>query len=77
MKKAIGLALAVLATSVVAASAQGSQTAAARCSGQLQLHEDDHAAVRHPAHRRRRLPRRRADELGEVRGQDARPSRSG
>src|SRR3954469_8523985 len=30
MKKAIGLALAILATSVVAASAQGSQTAAAR-----------------------------------------------
>src|SRR3954451_15849135 len=30
MKKAIGLALAILATSVVAASAQGSQTAAAK-----------------------------------------------
>src|SRR3954470_9558951 len=44
MKKAIGLALAILATSVVAASAQGSQTAAAKlaagqfnCSKQITL----------------------------------------
>ncbi len=71
MKKAIGLALAILVTVAVAASAQGAPKKARPCDGRLQLQQDDHAAVRDPDHRRRRLPRRRAAELGQVRGQDA------
>ena len=76
MKKAIGLALAVLATAVVAASAQGGQKVAAAGTASVNCNSTIKIAARHAADRRRRLPRRRAGELGEVRGQDAGASRS-
>ena len=59
---------------VAAASARPDRTASAakRHEDQLQRHAQDRH--RDPAHGRRRLPRQRAAELGEVRGQDARPA---
>ena len=75
MKKAIGLALAVLMTSVVAASAQGAHKVAvsAASSQSINCKQHDDASVPHAADRWRRLPRHRAGELGEVRRQDAAP----
>ena len=73
MKKAMGLAFAVLATAVVATSAQGGQKVAATTPASFNCKSTITLAVHHPADRRRRIPRRRAGELGEVRRQDARP----
>ena len=53
---------------------RAAQKVAARATAGYSCSKHDHAAVRHPDHRRRRLPRRRAVELGQVRGQDARPA---
>ena len=72
MKKGIALLLALVATAVVAASAQGTTGLRRPRRRQLQEHAED--PVRDAAHRRRRLPRHGADELGEVCGQDARAS---
>ena len=73
MKKAIGLALAVLATSVVAASAQGSQTGLPRpalrrvsCNSTIKL------ALVTPLTGGAGFLGNEQAELGEVRGQDAR-----
>ena len=73
MKKAFVLALAVLAHLGRRCQRAGQPDRVGPLSGELQLLEDDHAAVRHAADRRCRLPRCRADELGEVRREDARP----
>src|SRR4029079_6551851 len=87
MKKAFVLAMAVLATSVVAASAQGSQTAAARSLASFNCSKTITLPFVTPltggagfpgtektswaTHVRRRLPRHREDERAEVRSEDA------
>ena len=74
MKKAIAFALAVLATSVVAASAQGSQTAAARALASFNCNKTITLPFVTPLTGGAGFLGARAAELGEVRGEDARPA---
>ena len=57
MKKAMGFALAVLATAVGGDDGTGRPEGCGNESGVVQLQEHDHAAVHHTADRRCRLPR--------------------